>query len=39
MPETKASIASKIGRGAFPATFFLAAMKTIGAENIRIGDL
>jgi hypothetical protein len=39
MPETKASIASKIGRGAFPATFFLASMKVIGAENIRLTDL
>jgi Domain of unknown function (DUF6471) len=39
MPETKASIASKIGRGAFPATFFLASMKAIGVENLRLGDL
>ncbi len=39
MPETKASIASKIGRGAFPATFFVATLKVIGVENLRVNDL
>lgn len=37
--ETKYSIAAKIGRGTFPATFFMAAMKAIGRENVNLADL
>ncbi len=37
--ETKASVASKIGRGTFPATFFLAAMKAIGREDVNLVDM
>jgi hypothetical protein len=37
--ETKASVASKIGRGGFPASFFLAAMKAIGREHVRLDDV
>jgi hypothetical protein len=39
MPETKASIASKLSRGAFPATFMLAALKTAGCQSIRLEDI
>ena len=39
MPETKASIASKLSRGAFPATFFLAALKAVGCQKIRIDEI
>jgi 3-mercaptopyruvate sulfurtransferase SseA len=37
--ETKASISNKISRGGFPASFFLASMKAIGLENVRLDDL
>lgn len=36
--ETAASITMKISRGAFPLWFFLAAMKAVGREHIRIDD-
>ena len=39
MTETKASIANKLARGAFTATFFLAALMEIGCQTIRIEDL
>jgi hypothetical protein len=39
MPETKASIASKLSRGAFPATFMLAALKAVGCQQVRLEDL
>jgi Domain of unknown function (DUF6471) len=38
VPETKGSITVKIGRGAFPMWFFMAAMKAIGRENVRLDD-
>jgi len=38
MPETKASVSNKISRGGFPASFFLAAMKAIGRDVIRLDD-
>ncbi len=38
-PETKASIASKISRGTFSASFLLAALKTAGAPVIRLEDV
>jgi hypothetical protein len=37
--ETEASIANKLSRGTFPATFFLAAAKAIGIEQVRIRDV
>lgn len=39
MDETKHSVAAKIGRGTFPATFFIAAMKVIGRENVNLADV
>lgn len=36
IPETKASIASKLSRGGFTAAFMLATMKVIGCEKIAI---
>jgi Domain of unknown function (DUF6471) len=39
MPETKASVSNKISRGGFPASFFLAAMKAIGRNVVRMDDL
>lgn len=32
--ETKASVASKLSRGAFPTSFFLASMKAIGRVSV-----
>lgn len=37
--ETEASITSKLARGTFAATFFLAAMKALGAEQVRLSDV
>jgi len=34
--ETEASIANKISRGTFPASFMLAVLKAIEAENLRL---
>jgi hypothetical protein len=39
LQETKGSIAAKISRGAFPATFFIAVMKAINREQINLGDV
>jgi hypothetical protein len=39
LEETKGSIAAKISRGAFPATFFIAVMKAIGRANVNLGDV
>ena len=39
MTETKASIANKLSRGAFTATFFLAALAEIGCEIIRLEEV
>jgi hypothetical protein len=39
MDETKASIAAKLGRGTFAATFFLASLAALGLENIRMEDI
>jgi hypothetical protein len=38
-PETKASVASKISRGAFAATFLIASLKAIGTQAMRLEDL
>ena len=37
--ETEASIANKISRGTFPATFLLASLKAIEADNLRLEDV
>ncbi len=39
MLETKASVSNKISRGGFPASFFLAAMKAIGRDVVRLDDV
>jgi Domain of unknown function (DUF6471) len=39
LEETKHSVAAKIGRGTFPAAFFIAAMKAIGRENLNLADI
>ena len=36
LKETEASIANKISRGRFSATFLLASLKAIEAETIRL---
>lgn len=37
--ETKVSVANKLSRGTFPATFFIAVMKAIGVQQIRMEDV
>ncbi len=37
--ETEASIANKMSRRTFPATFLLAALIAIGAEGVGQGDI
>lgn len=37
--ETKASVASKLSRGGFGATFFLASLKAVGVEQVRLMDV
>lgn len=39
IPETKASVASKLSRGGFSAAFFLASMKAIGCPAVRVEDV
>ncbi len=39
LPETVGSVTVKINRGVFPAWFFLAAMKALGRQTIKIDDL
>jgi hypothetical protein len=39
LSETRDSIAAKLKRGTFAATFFLAVMAAVGRENVNIGDL
>ena len=39
LEETKVSVASKLSRGGFGATFFLAAMRAIGCNVVRLDDL
>lgn len=39
LEETEASIANKLSRGTFAATFFLATMKAIGREQLNLVDL
>ena len=37
--ENAASIANKLARGTFAATFFLATMKAIGKETVSLSDV
>jgi len=37
--ETESSITSKLNRGTFGATFFLAAMRAIGRETVNLADV
>jgi Domain of unknown function (DUF6471) len=39
LEETEASIASKLSRGTFAATFFLASLIAIGRENVSLEDV
>jgi Domain of unknown function (DUF6471) len=39
LEETESSVANKLSRGTFPATFFLASMKAIGRENVNLTDI
>jgi hypothetical protein len=39
LEETEASINSKIARGTFAATFFLAAVAAIGLDAVELADL
>jgi hypothetical protein len=37
--ETKISVANKVNRGTFPATFFVAVMRAIGRETVNLTDV
>ena len=37
--ETKGSVAAKINRGSFPATFFVAVMKAIGRQTVNLEEV
>jgi hypothetical protein len=39
LQETKVSIASKISRAGFSASFFLATMKAIGRQTVNLEDV
>jgi hypothetical protein len=39
LEETEASIANKLARGTFPATFFLASVTELGLESVRLEDI
>jgi hypothetical protein len=39
LSETEASIANKISRGTFPATFLLASLIAIEADTVRLEDI
>ena len=39
MQETEASIANKISRGTFSATFLLASLKAIETDNLRLDSI
>ena len=39
LEETEASITAKLNRGTFAATFFIAAMKAIGREQVNLTDV
>ena len=37
--ETKISVANKVNRGTFPATFFIAVMRAIGREQVDLAEV
>lgn len=37
--ETKVSVANKLSRGTFPATFFVAVMRAIGRQQVDLSDV
>jgi hypothetical protein len=37
--ETKVSVANKLSRGTFSASFFLAAMKAIGQQTVNLEEV
>ena len=37
--ETKSSIAAKISRGGFPASFLVAVMKVIGRQTVNLEEV
>ncbi len=39
LEETEASIANKLRRGTFPATFFLAVLAALEREGVRLEEL
>ncbi len=39
LEETEASIANKLSRGTFAATFFIATLAALGMEGLRLEDL
>jgi hypothetical protein len=39
LEESEASVANKLSRGTFPATFMLAAPVAIGAEAVKLEDI
>jgi Domain of unknown function (DUF6471) len=39
LEESEASVANKLSRGTFPATFMLAALVAIGAEVVKLEDV
>jgi hypothetical protein len=39
LSETEASVANKISRGTFPATFLLASLIAIEADTVRLEDI
>ncbi len=39
LEETRNSIAAKLKRGSFPATFLVAVMAAIGRESVELADV
>ena len=39
LEESEASVANKLSRGTFPATFFLASLKALGLETLRLDSI
>lgn len=39
LEETEASITSKLARGTFAATFFLAVLAALGLDGVQLDDL
>jgi hypothetical protein len=39
LEETESSVTNKLSRGTFPATFFLASMKAIGREAVKLDEI